>query len=172
MATLILVALLCGIFSPIGNQTQQEQVETPPEIRIGDVAKIAAIDEVKDADAPPGTYIKTDTGWAFIPDTSNSADGDTPQNPPVTASMKTQPMTDELVETVGGTLILVVLGAAAWKISGIGKKKGKTHTGDGVSQMELQTLMRRLNTVAQIMESVTPDGNGAKAVERGRRKTR
>ena len=166
LALLVTVAVLWGMFAP----PAPVQQDTPPEIRIGDFAEIAAIDEAKDANAPNGTYVKSDNGWAFIPDTSNSAEGDTPSKPSVTASMQTQPMTDDTVEAVGGALILVVLGAAAWKMSGIGKKKVKTHTGNSVSQIELQTLMRRLNTVAQIMESVTPDGNGAKVVERARKK--
>lgn len=167
MPLLILIALLCGVFAPLDSQAQQ--AEPPPEIRVGDVAQIADIDEVKDANAPNGTYKKTDNGWAFIPD---STQNDATQKATVTASMNVEPIPDELVETIGGALILLLCCAAAWKISGIGKKKSKARPGNGVSQIELQALMRRMNTIAEIMENCVPEENGAKAVERGRGKKR
>lgn len=169
MALLIVIALLCGIFAPSDNQAQQERVETPPEIRVGDLAQIADIDEVKDANAPNGMYKKTDKGWSYIPD---SAENDQPPKAAVTASMKAELIPDELAETIGGALILALCGVAAWKASGIGRKKSKVRPGNGTSQIELQALMRRINTVAEIMENVVPDVDGAKAVEIGRRKKR
>lgn len=167
MPLLILIALLCGVFAPMDSQAQQP--EPPPEIRVGDVAQIADIDEVKDANAPKGTYRKTDNGWVFIPDSTQNGQ---PQKAAVTASMKAELIPDELAETIGGALILALCGVAAWKVSGIGRKKSKARPGNGVSQIELQALMRRMNTIAEIMENCVPEENGAKAVERGRRKKR
>lgn len=168
MALLIVIALLCGIFAPSDNQAQQERVETPPEIRVGDLAQIADIDEVKDANAPNGMYKKTDKGWSYIPD---SAENDQPPKAAVTASMKAKLIPDELAETIGGALILALCGVAAWKASGIGRKN-KARPGNGVSQIELQALMRRVNSIAEIMENVVPGVDGAKAGKRGRRETK
>lgn len=147
LALLVAIAVLWGAFTP----PAPVQQDTPPEIRVGDVAEIAGVDEVKDANAPNGTYVKTDNGWAFVPDTFTSAEGDAPPKAPVTASM-----TDETIETAGGALVLAVLGVFAWKMSGIGKR-GKTRPGDSTS-IELLSLVRRLDTMAQIMEGVAPDG--------------
>lgn len=154
MPLLILIALLCGLFAP---SAPVQEPEPPPEIRIGDVAQIADIDEVKDANAPKGTYRKTDNGWAFVPDTATAA-----EPPKIAASAKAEPMTDESAATAGGAVILIAIAAVLLKFSGVGKKKGKA--ANITQNAEIQTLVRRLDNMARIMEGVTPDA------ERGKRK--
>lgn len=148
MPLLILIALLCGLFAP---PASVQEDEPPLEIRIGDVAEIASIDEVKDANAPNGTYKKSDNGWAFVPDAA-------PGTTKIAASAKAEPMTDESAGAVGGTLIVIAIAAAMLKFSGAGKKRSEA--ANITQNAELQTLVRRLDNMARIMEGVAPDTEG------------
>lgn len=75
--------------------------EPPPteELRIGDVAEVADIDEVKDANAENGWYKKTKGGWMFWPE------GTTDESKPPKAELAAF-MNNEMMESVIGLLIL------------------------------------------------------------------
>ena len=57
------VAVLCAAHTSASAQEPPAE-----EIRIGDVAEVAEIDPVKDANAEKGWYKKTKGGWMFWPE--------------------------------------------------------------------------------------------------------
>lgn len=154
------VAILCAAHMP----STPAQEPPPEEIRIGDVAEVAEIDPVKDANAEKGWYKKTKGGWMFWPE--GTVDESKPPNAELAAFMDGQ-----LMESVGGLLIL----ALPFVLVIRAKRRKKKREGvpqNGVSQIQYQALMRQLAGMNQILQNVVPDedGRGAKVTERRKRR--
>lgn len=153
------VAVLCAA------HTSAPAPELPAEeIRIGDVAEVAEIDEVKDANAEKGWYKKTKGGWMFWPE------GTTDESRPPKAELAAF-MNNETLEAVVGLLFL----AAPFVLVIRARRRKKKREGDspnGVSQIQYQALMRQLSGIARILENVMPDeeANGVKVTERRKRR--
>lgn len=154
-----LVAILSAAFHPAPVQQEPPPVE---ETRIGDVADVAEIDEVKDANAESGWYKKTKGGWIFWPD--GTTDGSKPPKVELAAFMSGQ-----LTESIAGLAVLVLpfIFVIRWKL----RKRKKANDRDmkrisGVSQAEFQALIRKLAGMEQILHNLTPENgesrNGVK----------
>ena len=155
------VAILCAAHMP----SAPAQAPPPPEeLRIGDVAEVAEIDPVKDANAEKGWYKKTKGGWMFWPE------GTTDESKPPKAELAAF-MNSQLLESVGGLLILA---APLVLVITLKRRKRKREGGspNGVSQIQYQALMRQLTGMNRILQNVMPDedGRGAKVTERRKRR--
>lgn len=150
LAALLLVALLT--FAAPSNSPAPAQ-EEPPEV--------VEVTDMTDVEAPKkGWYKNSGNGWSYWGGEDDPAI-DAVQSPPkVTASMNA-----DWSKTAGGFAIFAALIAFAKWLSGKGKKEREPVRG-GVSQAQWLAMLRRVNDMASIMESVAPDGNGAKATER------
>lgn len=148
----IIAAILSAAFAP------SAPVQEPPEeIRIGDVAEVEEIDEVKDANAENGWYKKTKGGWMFWPE--GAVDSGKPPNAELAAFMNS-----ELVESAVGLALLALpfVLVVHWKARSkkrAGEKEMKRVS--GVSQAEFQSYMRKVNEIAQVLRNVVPDGSEA-----------
>lgn len=156
------IAILWGAFAP---SAPVEQAEAPPEVKVVEVTDMT-VSDIENAAAKKGWYKKSRNGlsyWGGEDDPSIDA----VQAPPtgkVTASMNS-----ENAETIGGLVILAILGVVAWKISRSRKRETSSH-GDGVSQIQYQALLGELAGMNRILKNIVPDGNGAKAVEKRKRR--
>ena len=153
------VAVLCAAHTSAPAQAP------PPaeEIRIGDVAEVAEIDEVKDANAEKGWYKKTKGGWMFWPE------GTTDESRPPKAELAAF-MNNETLESVVGLLFLAA--PFVLVIRARRRRKRDVLPQGGVSQVQYQALMRQLSGIARILENVVPDedANSVKVTERRKRK--
>lgn len=145
-----LIAILSAAFHPAPVQQEPPPVE---ETRIGDVAEVSVIDEVKDANAENGWYKKTKGGWMFWPE--STVEGDKPPKAELAAFMSGQ-----LAESVAGLVVLALpfVLVITWKL----RKRKKANDRDmkrisGVSQAEFQALIRKLSGMEQILHNLTPE---------------
>lgn len=159
----IVVAILSAAFSPAAPAPEPEP---PEEIRIGDVAKVAEPDEVKDANAPEGYYEKTKYGIVYIPKSaaSNRKDAEA-----IFATF----MNNQMAESVAGLALFVspFILVFRWKA----RKRKQASEKDmkrisGVSQAEFQAYMRKVNEIAQVLQNVIPDGANAGGKSGGKNK--
>ncbi len=149
-ASLLVFLVVIALASVLTTPT--EPVEPPPEeeIRIGDVAKI---DEVKDAQAPDGVYVKTKGGWAYHP-------GEKLPKAEIAAFMNSQ-----LAESGAGLALIVLIFVLILNLKSGKKRKAAARDMkriSGVSQAEFQMLIRKLSGMEQILQNLTPD-NAEKA---------
>ena len=154
------LAILCAAHM----STPAREPPPPEELRIGDVAEVAEIDPVKDANAEKGWYKKTKGGWMFWPE--ETVDESKPPKAELAAFMNSQ-----LLESVGGLLIF----AAPFVLVIRAKRRRKKRDNipkNGMSQIQYQALMRQLTGMNQILQNVMPDedGRGAKVTERRKRR--
>ncbi len=155
-----LVAVLSAALHPAPAQQEPPPVE---EIRISDVAEVAEIDPVKDADAESGWYKKTKGGWIFWPE--KTVDSDKPPKAELAAFMSGQ-----LTESVAGLLALATPFAVVFLFKRRKRKRENAREMkriiSGVSQAEFQSLIRKLSGMEQILHNLTPEngesGNGGK----------
>ena len=137
----------------------RETREPPPdEVRIGEVAEP---DNIQDINAAAGWYRKTKYGWVFSADSELG-----PARPP--DEQYAAFLDERKAESVGGLAVIAVLGALVIGVKFRGKKSGGVPK-DGVSRTEFQTLARRLNGMADILESVT-EAESVKTAEKGGKK--
>lgn len=144
------MAILSAAFSPAAPVPEPEP---PEELRIGDVAEVAEIDEVRDANAENGWYKKTKGGWMFWPE--ETVDGTKPPKAELAAFMDSEVMRSAAGLAVIALLITLVIG---------GKRRKKKRANDremkrisGVSQAEFQFLVRKLSGMEQILRNLMPE---------------
>lgn len=154
------VALLCAAHMP----SAPPREPSTEELRIGDVAEVADIDVIKDANADNGWYKKTKGGWIFWPE--KTVDGNKPPKAELAAFAN-----GEMMESVVGLLCLTAPLVLVVRVRRRKKKRGGVPQ-NGVSQVQYQSLMRQLSGMARILESVVSDedGSGVKVTERRKRR--
>lgn len=159
----IVAAILSAALSPAA---PVQETEPPEEIRIGDVAEVAEIDPVKDANAEKGWYKKTKGGWMFWPE--GTVDESKPPKAELAAFMNS-----ELTESVIGLALLAfpVVLVIRWKA----RKRKRANEKDmkrvsGVSQSEFQAYMRKVNEIASVLHNVIPDSADAGRKNGGKRR--